>query len=98
MSIHRLKELPDQWPRRAVIKFTAVWCGPCKTIGPHYKDLSTEYPQIQFYEVDVDQSESIAEHFSIRSMPTFVFLKSGKEVNRFSGADKSKLSEYLELL
>ena len=59
-----------------VLKFTATWCGPCQRIKTQYDNLSSEYPNIVFTEIDVDEMEKLTEHFEVSSMPTFIFIKS----------------------
>lgn len=72
--------------------FTSSWCSPCQRTKPvflEFKEQSKESFQCEI--VDVDESEFIAQKYGIRSVPTFVLLKEGKEVARTSGgmtADK----------
>jgi thioredoxin len=81
-----------------IIDFTATWCGPCKRIAPLFEKLKEENKEIQFHKVDVDEDTETTKHFEIESMPTFVAVMDGKEVERFSGASESKLKEMLEML
>lgn len=46
-------------------------------------------------QIDVDECEELSTRFNISSMPTFVFLKNGQEVDKFSGANKDKLSDVI---
>ena len=88
------QDLPSFPPEKLVIlDFTASWCGPCQRIGPMLKTLATRLPQILIVKVDVDDCQDVAADFNVDAMPTFVFLKGGKEVKRFSGADYNKLEE-----
>ncbi|XP_054005072.1 thioredoxin-2 [Hylaeus anthracinus] len=74
-----------------VIDFYATWCGPCKMIAPKIEELSKEMPDVVFLKVDVDECEDVAEKYKITSMPTFILLKNGKQVESFSGANYEKL-------
>jgi len=85
------RELSKIADRLAVIDFTATWCGPCKMISPFFEELSTKYHGVSFYKVDVDQCQEVAMKYQVSAMPTFVYLKNGKEVDRLQGADKSGL-------
>jgi len=76
-----------------VVDFHAVWCGPCKMIAPFLEELSTTMAdKIVVLKVDVDECEELSTRFGISSMPTFVFLKNGAQVEKFSGANKDKLT------
>ncbi|XP_078609219.1 thioredoxin-like [Branchiostoma floridae x Branchiostoma japonicum] len=83
-----------------VVLFTATWCGPCKMIAPQFVELSRkpENADVIFGQTDVDDAADISEEYNINCMPTFVFLKKAKEIDRFSGANldtlKEKISEY----
>ena len=76
-----------------VIDFSASWCGPCKMIAPAYEELSSEYTESVFCKVDVDDVSDIAQRYEVMAMPTFVFLKNGEVIDRFSGASVEKLRE-----
>ena len=90
-----------------VVDFTATWCGPCKMIGPHFQALADENaplldlasvgsPSVIFVKVDADQVRAALEEFEVAALPTFLFLKGGKEVSRFSGADIQQLKATVE--
>ncbi|GBP29667.1 Thioredoxin-2 [Eumeta japonica] len=98
MSIH-IKDSEDLKTRLSeageklvVIDFMATWCGPCKMIGPKLEEMAAEMADsIVVLKVDVDECEDIAAEYDVNSMPTFVFLKQGKKVEEFSGANAEKL-------
>lgn len=69
----------------AIIDFFAEWCGPCKMQGPVLEQLSTKYQDIKWCKVDIDENASLAAKFDVRSIPTVVFLKDGKELFRYVG-------------
>ncbi|TGZ38585.1 Thioredoxin, partial [Temnothorax longispinosus] len=68
-------KLKDAGNNLVIIDFFAVWCGPCKMIGPLIEELSKEMQDVVFLKVDVDECEDIAAEYEISSMPTFVFIK-----------------------
>jgi thioredoxin 1 len=68
-----------------VKKFSATWCGPCKSLAPIINDIKSQNTNIQFTEHDVDSDYETATNFGIRSVPTVVLLKDGKEVQRLTG-------------
>lgn len=70
-----------------VIDFTAKWCGPCRQMAPVLEALAREYAgRAQFAAVDCDDEPQIAQRYNVRSMPTFVLLRDGREVGRIVGA------------
>ena len=81
-----------------VVDFWASWCGPCMQIKPKFAKISDRYGSVGFYAVDVDAAKPVSQAHGVSSMPTFVFFKGGKEIERFSGADENKLSQLIERL
>lgn len=79
-----------------VIDFFAVWCGPCKMIGPLIAELAKELLDVVFLKVDVDECEDVAAEYEISSMPTFIFIKEGKVLETFSGANYEKLKNTVQ--
>jgi thioredoxin 1 len=70
-----------------VIDFWAEWCGPCKMIGPVVEELSNAYPEtVVVGKLDVDTNPNTAMEFMVRSIPTIIFVKNGKVVDRHVGA------------
>lgn len=59
----------------AIIDFYADWCGPCKMVAPILEELSKEYEgKIVIYKVDTEAEQELSAVFSIRSIPTFLFI------------------------
>jgi len=76
-------------PKRGVIAldFTAAACPPCRTMLPILDALAGEYARhVRIVAVDVDNEHALAEQFSIRSTPTLVILRDGREVGRVIGS------------
>jgi thioredoxin 1 len=76
-----------------VKKFSASWCGPCKTLKPIFEEVRSGYSNgiVKFEEYDVDEASDVASKYNIRSVPTIIIEKNGKEVGRFAGV-QSKLA------
>ena len=76
-----------------VIDFSAEWCGPCKKIAPFIVTLMTKYPDVGFYKIDIDVTETkdIAVACQVAQIPTFCFFYAGNYVKSLIGADESKL-------
>jgi thioredoxin len=67
---------------KQILYFSATWCGPCKNFKPIMESISNSIP-VQF--IDVDQNPTLSAQYSIRSIPTLVFLKDGQEINKRPG-------------
>jgi len=70
----------------SIVKFSAIWCGPCKTLNPILTKLSEIHQDISFYEIDVDEEYELSSRFNIRSVPTMLFISESGKVNQQVGA------------
>ena len=61
-----------------VIKFEAEWCGPCQTMKPVWEILVQQVSDVECEVVDIDADPATATQYSVRSIPTIVFLKDGE--------------------
>jgi thioredoxin 1 len=69
-----------------VIDFWATWCGPCKLMNPIIDEVEKENPDLTITRIDIDSNKDMVEQYNIQSVPTYVILKDGKEVDRIIGA------------
>lgn len=69
-----------------VVDFWAEWCGPCKTLAPHFQAAADELsPSATFVKVNVDDAPRVAQEYGVLSIPTIVVLDNGTEVGRLVG-------------
>lgn len=65
----------------------ASWCGPCQSFAPVFEQLAGQSePYLRFAKLDTEAVPSLAQSWGIRSIPTLILFKQGKEVQRVSGA------------
>ena len=70
-----------------MVDFWAVWCGPCKVLGPIVDELANEYEgKLKVGKVNVDENNQLAGRYGIMSIPTLKFFKGGKVVGELIGA------------
>ena len=73
-----------------LVDFWATWCAPCRMMAPVLNDVASELSgNSHVGKVDIEQFQSLAQKFRVRSIPTLILFKNGAEINRFVGI-KSK--------
>lgn len=84
-----------------LLDFHASWCGPCKSLNPIIDELASDNGgKIKIGKVDVDESGEIALSYGVRGIPTIIFFKNGKEVDKVVGLKtksefQDKINTYL---
>ena len=76
----------------------ADWCGPCHMLAPAIDQLATEMAgRVKVGKLNIDENPGIANRFGVRSIPTLLVLKGGKEVDRLVGVQpKQEIIRRLE--
>lgn len=80
-----------------VVDFWAQWCGPCKMMAPVFERTAANLePKARFIKVDTEAAPALAQRYAIRSIPTLILFKNGREVARQSGAlDQRSLENWI---
>ena len=80
--------------KAAVVEFWASWCGPCKEVAPHIEALAKEYAgRAIVARVNSDENGKLAKRLDVSSLPTVLFFKDGKLVDRIDGAVSREVLE-----
>ncbi|WP_285815663.1 thioredoxin [Phocaeicola sartorii] len=101
-KVYDYVKYPDEFKYKgdkpAIVDFYAVWCGPCKKLSPVLDELAKEYAgRIYIYKADVDKEAELARKFSIRSIPTLLFIPEGSEPSMSVGApSKDELKKIID--
>ena len=70
-----------------LVDFYADWCGPCKMVSPAIVKVAKDFSgKIMTIKIDVDKAQAAAAKYMIRSIPTIMLFKNGKDVMRLTGA------------
>ena len=87
-------------PELLLVDFWAEWCAPCKMLAPVLDELVNETGgRVTLAKVNVDENPGLAARYGIRSIPTVLFVKSGKALDQIIGAvPKAQLKKKLDAL
>ena len=70
-----------------VVDFWAAWCGPCKIMAPVFEQAAARLePRVRLAKVNTEIEQGLAAQFNIRSIPTMIIFREGREIARQSGS------------
>ena len=80
-----------------IVDYWASWCGPCKMMAPVFEQVANDFRgKVRFTKLNTENEQSIAGEKAIRSIPTLILYKDGKEFERVSGAlDAQSLKNFV---
>ena len=79
-----------------LVDFYADWCGPCRMVAPFVDEIAqSNVGKLLVAKVDTDKAPNVAMRFGIRSIPTLVVFKGGKEVERSVGFEPQRLKDLI---
>lgn len=82
---------------KVLVDFYAEWCGPCKMLSPVVDELSEELKDVNFYKLNVDESDEVVRKYSVMSIPTLLIFENGELKNTSVGfKSKDELKEMLK--
>ena len=94
--VHCEKDFDNLIKDKTVVDFYATWCGPCKTFGPIFEEVSNEN-DINFVKLDVDKNSDIARRYGVMTIPTIILFENREEVRRHIGfMNKEELIEFIK--
>ncbi|KEH38839.1 thioredoxin-like protein CXXS1 isoform X1 [Medicago truncatula] len=79
-----------------VVHFSAFWCVPSIQMNPFFQELASNYQDVLFLTLDVDEVKEIASKMEIKAIPTFLFLNGGTLVDKIVGANPDEIRKRVD--
>jgi thioredoxin 1 len=95
VTSEKVKQLQSEG-KKVLVDYWAEWCGPCRALIPRLELIESEYPDVVFVKVNVDENMDSALDLGIRSVPNVIIYDGEKLINRTQGANADTF--YKEIL
>ncbi|KAK4755047.1 hypothetical protein SAY87_008804 [Trapa incisa] len=82
----------------AVVHFSASWCMPSVVMNPVMEELASNFQEVLFLNVDVDDVKDVASRMEIKAMPTFLLMKDGAAIDKLVGANPDEIRKWIDTL
>ncbi|XP_004487617.1 thioredoxin-like protein CXXS1 [Cicer arietinum] len=79
-----------------VVHFSAFWCVPSIVMNPFFQELASNYQDVLFLTLDVDEVKEIASKMEIKAIPTFLLLSGGTHVDKIVGANPGEIKKKVD--
>ena len=96
-TVEEFEEHVEQASRPVLVDFYAPWCMPCKRLAPTIGSLALEYGDyVDFYRINTDKADKLAEAMNIRSIPTVFVYANGEPIHKSGPASREAFAAALE--
>lgn len=86
VTAEKVKQLQEEG-KKVLVDYWAKWCGPCRSLIPRLETLESQYSNVVFVKVDVDENMDSCVDLGIRSVPTVIIYDGNNIVDRSQGAN-----------
>lgn len=86
------KEVVLNADKPVLVDFWAVWCGPCRILGPIIEEVAQDFDgKAVVGKVDVDNNQQVSVDYGIRNIPTVLIFKNGEVVDKIVGVQPKEV-------